>query len=71
MVIILKMTVGKVLWLVGLFTATAFAYNSTCTDLSWGSKVKREKITLHNSGNVSYVCLHNCITTLALFYSIF
>ena len=59
MVMLLKMTAEKVLWLLGLFTTTTFAYNSTCTDLSWERKVKRlETFTLRNAGNVrNELCL--------------
>lgn len=62
MVILLKMTVGKVLWMLALFAATTFAYNLTCTDLSWESNVKRatstRALTLRNTGNVrNKLCL--------------
>ena len=58
MVMLLKMTVGKLLWLLALFAATTFANNLTCTDLSWENNVKRAAVTLRNPGNVrNELCL--------------
>ena len=62
----LKMTVEKVLWLLVLFISTVFAHNSTCSDLSWKTKAKQEKLTLYNAGDVrlvaSNICLHKHIS---------
>ena len=70
MVILLEMTVGTVLWVLVLFAATIFAYNLTCTDLSWESNAKRAALTLRNAGNVRKRAVFVCITSFTSFYSI-